>query len=83
VKARHKLREQHRLVPATGGGEKLRCSSCRTVNSGDAAEGDSRQVDGFRTTMTSFGFDPPSVKGFTPVTDGVPIEVKLMFVRSR
>jgi hypothetical protein len=32
--------------------------------------------------MTSFGFDPPSVKGLTPVRDGVTIEVKLTFVCS-
>jgi hypothetical protein len=34
-----------------------------------------------RTTMTSFGFDPPSVAGLTTVEDGVTIEVKLTFVR--
>jgi polyisoprenoid-binding protein YceI len=40
------------------------------------------QVAGrLRTTMTSFGFDPPSVIGLTTVKDGVTIEVKLTFVR--
>jgi polyisoprenoid-binding protein YceI len=34
-----------------------------------------------RTKMTSFGFDPPSVKWFTNVRDDVTIEVKLTFVR--
>jgi polyisoprenoid-binding protein YceI len=33
-----------------------------------------------RTTMTSFGFDPPSVAGLTTVRNGVTIEVKLTFV---
>jgi polyisoprenoid-binding protein YceI len=41
------------------------------------------QVAGrLRTTMTSFGFDPPSVAGLTTVRNGVTIEVKLTFVRS-
>jgi polyisoprenoid-binding protein YceI len=41
------------------------------------------QVAGrLRTTMTSFGFDPPSVIGLTTVRDGVTIEVKLTFARS-
>ena len=41
------------------------------------------QVAGrFRTKMTSFGFDPPSVVGLTTVRNGVTIEVKLTFVRS-
>jgi polyisoprenoid-binding protein YceI len=41
------------------------------------------QVAGrLQTTMTSFGFDPPSVAGLTTVRDGVTIEVKLTFVRS-
>ena len=41
------------------------------------------QVAGrLRTTMTSFGFDPPSVVGLTTVRNGVTIEVKLTFVRS-
>jgi polyisoprenoid-binding protein YceI len=40
-------------------------------------------VGRLRTTMTSFGFDPPSVKGLTTVEDGVTIEVKLTFVDSR
>jgi polyisoprenoid-binding protein YceI len=35
-----------------------------------------------RTTMTSFGFDPPSVAGLTTVRNGVTLEVKLTFVRS-
>jgi polyisoprenoid-binding protein YceI len=39
-------------------------------------------VGRLRTTMTSFGFDPPSVVGLTTVRDGVTIEVKLTFVRS-
>jgi hypothetical protein len=39
-------------------------------------------VGRLRTTMTSFGFDPPSVKGLTRVRDAVTIEVKLTFVRS-
>jgi len=40
------------------------------------------QVAGrLRTTMTSFGFDPPSVVGLTTVRDGVTIEIKLTFVR--
>jgi polyisoprenoid-binding protein YceI len=42
------------------------------------------QVAGrLQTTMTSFGFDPPSVAGLTTVRNGVTIEVKLTFVRSR
>jgi hypothetical protein len=41
-----------------------------------------RKVGRLRTTMTSFGFDPPSVIGLTTVRDGVTIEVKLTFVRS-
>ena len=42
------------------------------------------QVAGqLRTTMTSFGFEPPSVIGLTTVRNGVTIEVKLTFVRSR
>jgi hypothetical protein len=32
--------------------------------------------------MTSFGFDPPSVREFTTVADGPTIEVKLTLVRS-
>ena len=41
------------------------------------------QVAGsLRTTMTSFGFDPPSVVGLTTVRNGVTIEIKLTFVRS-
>jgi polyisoprenoid-binding protein YceI len=41
------------------------------------------QVAGrLRTTMTNFGFDPPSVVGLTTVRNGVTIEVKLTFVRS-
>jgi polyisoprenoid-binding protein YceI len=41
------------------------------------------QVAGrLRTTMTSFGFDPPSVAGLTTVRNGVTIEIKLTFVRS-
>ena len=41
------------------------------------------QVAGrLRTTMTSFGFDPPSVVGLTTVRNAVTIEVKLTFVRS-
>jgi polyisoprenoid-binding protein YceI len=41
------------------------------------------QVAGrLRTTMTSFGFDPPSVAGLTTVRNGVTIEVKLTFVRN-
>lgn len=39
-------------------------------------------VGRLRTTMTSFGFDPPSVAGLTTVRNGVTIEVKLTFVRS-
>ena len=39
-------------------------------------------VGQLRTTMTSFGFDPPSVAGLTTVRNGVTIEVKLTFVRS-
>jgi hypothetical protein len=38
-------------------------------------------VGRLRTTMTSFGFDPPSVVGLTTVRDGVTIEIKLTFVR--
>jgi polyisoprenoid-binding protein YceI len=38
-------------------------------------------VGRLRTTMTNFGFDPPSVKGLTTVRNGVTIEVKLTFVR--
>ena len=38
-------------------------------------------VGRLRTTMTSFGFDPPSVAGLTTVRNGVTIEVKLTFVR--
>ena len=45
-----------------------------------AAPADGRWV-GLRTTMTSFGFDPPG-KGLTTVADGVTIEVKLTVVRS-
>jgi hypothetical protein len=42
------------------------------------------QVAGrLRTTMTSFGFDPPSVAGLTTVRNAVTIAVKLTFVRSR
>jgi hypothetical protein len=33
-------------------------------------------------TMTSFGFDPSSVKELTTVAGGVTIKVKLTFVRS-
>jgi len=45
--------------------------------------GDRFQVLGrLRTTMTSFGFDPPSVVGLTTVRNGVTIEIKLTFVRS-
>lgn len=45
--------------------------------------GDRFQVVGrLRTTMTRFGFDPPSVAGLTTVRNGVTIEVKLTFVRS-
>jgi polyisoprenoid-binding protein YceI len=40
-------------------------------------------VGRLRTTMTNFGFDPPSVAGLTTVRNGVTIEVKLTFVRSR
>jgi polyisoprenoid-binding protein YceI len=41
------------------------------------------QVAGqLRTTMTNFGFDPPSVVGLTTVRNGVTIEIKLTFVRS-
>jgi polyisoprenoid-binding protein YceI len=39
-------------------------------------------VGRLRTTMTSFGFDPPSVAGLTTVRNGLTIEVKLTFVRS-
>jgi polyisoprenoid-binding protein YceI len=39
-------------------------------------------VGRLRTTMKSFGFDPPSVAGLTKVRNGVTIEVKLTFVRS-
>ena len=39
-------------------------------------------VGRLRTTMTSFGFDPPSVVGLTTVRNGVTIEIKLTFVRS-
>jgi polyisoprenoid-binding protein YceI len=46
--------------------------------------GERVQVAGqLRTTMTSFGFDPPSVAGLTTVRDGVTIEVKLTFVRRK
>ena len=38
-------------------------------------------VGRLRTTMTSFGFDPPSVAGLTTVRNGVTIEVRLTFVR--
>ena len=38
-------------------------------------------VGQLRTTMTSFGFDPPSVIGLTTVRNGVTIEVKLTFTR--
>jgi polyisoprenoid-binding protein YceI len=38
-------------------------------------------VGRLRTTMTSFGFDPPSVVGLTTVRNGVTIEIKLTFVR--
>jgi polyisoprenoid-binding protein YceI len=38
-------------------------------------------VGRLRTTMTSFGFEPPSVAGLTTVRNGVTIEVKLTFVR--
>jgi polyisoprenoid-binding protein YceI len=38
-------------------------------------------VGRLRTTMTSFGFDPPSVAGLTTVRNGVTFEVKLTFVR--
>jgi polyisoprenoid-binding protein YceI len=38
-------------------------------------------VGRLRTTMTSFGFDPPSVLGLTTVRNGVTIELKLTFVR--
>ena len=42
------------------------------------------QVAGrLRTKMTNFGFDPPSVVGLTTVRNGLTIEVKLTFVRSR
>jgi polyisoprenoid-binding protein YceI len=34
-----------------------------------------------RTRMTAFGFDPPSVAGFTTVSNAFTIEVKLTFVR--
>jgi hypothetical protein len=41
------------------------------------------QVAGrLRTTVTSFGFDPPSIVGLTTVRNGVTIEVMLAFVRS-
>jgi polyisoprenoid-binding protein YceI len=46
------------------------------------SDGRFQVVGRLRTTMTSFGFDPPSVKGLTKVRDGVTIEVKLTFVRS-
>jgi hypothetical protein len=39
-------------------------------------------VGRLQTTMTSFGFEPPSVAGLTTVRNGVTIEVKLTFVRS-
>jgi polyisoprenoid-binding protein YceI len=39
-------------------------------------------VGRLRTTMTSFGFDPPSVAGLTTVRNGVTIEVKITFARS-
>jgi polyisoprenoid-binding protein YceI len=39
-------------------------------------------VGRLRTTMTSFGFDPPSVAGLTTVRNAVTIEVKLTFARS-
>jgi polyisoprenoid-binding protein YceI len=39
-------------------------------------------VGRLRTTMTSFGFDPPSVAGLTTVRNGVTIEIKLTFVRN-
>ncbi|HEX6699292.1 MAG TPA: YceI family protein [Gaiellaceae bacterium] len=43
--------------------------------------GERFQVVGrLRTTMTSFGFDPPSVAGLTTVRNGVTIEIKLTFV---
>jgi polyisoprenoid-binding protein YceI len=38
-------------------------------------------VGRLRTTMTSFGFDPPSVAGLTTVRNGVTIEIKLTFAR--
>jgi polyisoprenoid-binding protein YceI len=38
-------------------------------------------VGRLRTTMTRFGFDPPSVVGLTTVRNGVTIEVKLTFAR--
>jgi polyisoprenoid-binding protein YceI len=41
------------------------------------------QVAGqLRTSMTHFGFNPPSVAGLTTVRNGVTIEVKLTFVHS-
>jgi len=40
-------------------------------------------VGRLRTTMTSFGFDPPSVIGLTTVSNRVTIEIKLTFVRDR
>ena len=39
-------------------------------------------VGRLQTTMTSFGFDPPSVVGLTTVRNGVTLEIKLTFVHS-
>jgi polyisoprenoid-binding protein YceI len=46
------------------------------------SDGRFQVVGRLRTTMTSFGFDPPSVVGLTTVRNGVTIEIKLTFVRS-
>jgi polyisoprenoid-binding protein YceI len=46
------------------------------------SDGRFQVVGRLRTTMTSFGFDPPSVAGLTTVRNGVTIEIKVTFVRS-
>jgi polyisoprenoid-binding protein YceI len=46
-------------------------------------EGDTFEAAGrLRTQMTDFGFKPPSVAGFTTVSNAFTIEVKLTFIRA-
>ena len=73
-------------APDRNGRRRRVCSGDGSVEPSCAREqsssADGRQVGRLRATMTSFGFDPPSVRELTTFADGVTIEVKLTFVRS-